>query len=242
MIKLNVGWCSRLTLLVGVERLLEEVITGEDHDDGQILIYESKNTVFQLTGHNSLTVKVGNFLDLQSTLKGSRELGTTTKQQKGLLVLERLGAELLNRLVLGEDILDLLRDLGEALHDLLATLLLGCAVLTKGECEHNHGNELGGVGLGGGNTDFGTGVDVDTAVGEQGDGGADDVDDTDSQGTALQAVAESHERVSSLTRLGNEDAGVVTEDRCLSIEEVGCQFNGDGDLGQLFKHTANGHA
>ncbi|KAI6754186.1 hypothetical protein HG530_012700 [Fusarium avenaceum] len=205
-------------LLVGVEGLLEEVITGEDHDDGEVLINQGQDTVLQLTRHDSLAVKVGNFLNLEGTLESSGELATTAEKEQRLLVLEVL-AELLDGGVKLKDMLDLSRD-----------------------SEHDHGNELRGVSLGRGDTDLRTGVNVDTTVGEERDGGTDDVDDTDGQGTTLQAVAESHEGVSSLTRLGDEDTGVVTEDRGLSIKEIGSQLNGDGDLSELLKDTTDSHA
>lgn len=228
-------------LLVGVEGLFEEVITGEDHDDGKVLVDQSQDTVLQLTRHDSLAVKVGDFLNLESTLESSGELATTAEKEERLLVHEVL-AELLDGGVKLKDGLDLGRDVGETLHDLLTTSLLGSTVLAQGQSEHDHGNELRGVGLGRGDTDLRTGVNVDTTVGEEGDGGADDVDDTNSQGTTLQAVAESHEGVGSLTRLRDEDAGVVTEDRSLSVKEIGSQLNGDGDLSKLLKDTTDSHA
>ena len=168
-------------------------------------------------------------------------LCTTAKEKQRLLVLE-LEAQVLDVLVLLENLLELLRDLAKALHDGLSSGLLGRTVLAERQSEHDHADELGGVGLGGGNTDFGTSVDVDTTVGHHGDGGTDNVDDTNSQGTALETVAESQERVSGLTGLGDKDAGVVTEDRSLSVEEVGSQLDGDGDLGQLLEDTTDSHA
>lgn len=197
--------------------------------------------MLELTRHDSLAVKVGDFLDLEGTLEGGGVLRSTSEEKKRLLVLEAL-AELLDGLVELENLLELLGDLGKTVHNLLAPLLLGRAVLAKGQSEHDHADELGGVGLGGGNTDFGASVDVDTAVGEERDGGTDVVDNTNGQGTALQAVAESHERVSSLTRLRNEHTGVVTEDRSLAVEEIGGELNSDGDLSQLLKDTTDSHA
>ena len=82
---------------------------------------------------------------------------------------------------------------------------------------------------------------MNTAVSEEGDGGTDSVDNTNSQGTTLQAVAESTERVGGLTRLRDKDASVVTEDGCLAVEEVRGQLNGNGDLGKLLKDTTNSH-
>lgn len=229
-------------MLVCVQGLGEEVVTGEDHDDRQVLVNKSQNTVLQLTRHDSLAVKVGNLLDLQSTLQGSGELGTTTQQQQTLLVLEELGAHLLDRVVQFENLAELLRDLAKALHDLLASLLLRGTVLAQRQREHDHGHELRSVSLGGGNTDLGTSVDVNTAVSEEGDGGTDDVDNTNGQSTTLQTVAESHQRISGLTGLGNKDTGVITEHRGLSVQEVGGQLNGDGDFGQLLKDTTDSHA
>ena len=81
-----------------------------------------------------------------------------------------------------------------------------------------------------------------TAVGEKRDGRTDNVDDTHGQGTTLQAVAESHQRVSGLTGLRNENAGIVTEDRGLAIQEVGGKLDADGDLSQLLENTTDSHA
>lgn len=83
---------------------------------------------------------------------------------------------------------------------------------------------------------------MNTTVGEERDGGTDNVDDTNGQGTTLQAVAEGHEGVGSLTRLRDEDASVVTEDRGLSVKEIGSQLDGDGDLSKLLKDTTDSHA
>lgn len=229
-------------MLVCVQGLGKEVVAGEDHDDRQVLVNKSQNTVLQLTRHDSLAVKVGNLLDLQSTLQGSGELGSTTQQQQTLLVFEELGAHLLDRVVQLENLAELLRDLAKALHDLLASLLLRGTVLAQRQSEHDHGHELRSVSLGGGNTDLGTSVDVNTAVSKKGDGGTDDVDNTNGQSTTLQTVAESHQRISGLTGLGNEDTGVITEHRGLSVQEVGGQLNGDGDFGQLLKDTTDSHA
>lgn len=168
-------------------------------------------------------------------------LRATTEQQERLLVLE-LEAQLLNAVVELENLLELRGNLGQAVHDVVAPLVLAGTVLGQREREHDHADELRGVGLGGGNTDLGARVDVDTAVGHEGDGGTDDVDDTHGQGATLEAVAESHEGVGRLTGLGDEDAGVVAEDGSLTVEEVGSQLDGDGDLGQLLKATTDSHA
>lgn len=229
-------------MLVGVEGLGEDLVPGEDHDDGKVLIDEGKNTVLELARHDGLAVQIRDLLDLEGTLEGGGELAATAKEEQALLVLEELGAHVLDRIVELEDLADLLRHLGKTLDDLLATALLGSTVLAEREGEHDHGDELGSVGLGGGDTNLGAGVDVDTAVGEQRNRRAHNVDDADGQGTALETVAESAEGVGSLAGLRHKHAGVVTEDGSLSVEEVGGKLDGDRDLSQLLKDTADGHA
>ena len=228
-------------LLVGVEGLGEDGVTGEDHDDGEVLVDESEDTVLQLTGHDGLAVEVTNLLDLEGALESGSVLRATAEEEKRLLVFE-LEAHLLDALVELEDLPELLGDLGKTLHDFQTLLSLACTVLRQSKSEHDHANKLRSVSLGGGDTDLGTGVDVDTAVGHERDAGADNVDNTNSQGATLQAVAESHEGVGSLTGLGDEDAGVVTEDGSLTVEEVGSQLDGDGDLSQILESTTNSHA
>lgn len=119
------------TLLVGVQALLEEIITGEDHDDGQVLVHKGEHTVLELTAHDGLAVQVADFLDLEGTFQRCAVLAATTEQEQALLVSEGALAESLDLLVLREDGLDLVTDLRETLHNLLSSLLLGSAVLAQ---------------------------------------------------------------------------------------------------------------
>ena len=230
------------TLLVGVQRLGEDGVAGEDHDDGKVLVHERQHAVLELAGHDGLAVQVGDLLDLERALERGRVLAAAAQEQQALLALEELVAQGLDGLVELKDVLELFGDVGQAVHEVFAALLLRGAVLAEREGKHDHGDELGGVGLRGGDADLGTGVDVHTTVGEEGDGGADHVDNPDRQGAALQAVPQSHQRVCSLAGLRDEDAGVVTENGRLSVQEVRSQLDGDGDFGELFKGSPNRHA
>lgn len=93
-------------LLVGIERLGEDVVTGKDHDNGEVLVNQSKDTVLELSRHDGLAMEVGDFLDLESTLKRGGVLRATAEEQERLLVLEPL-AELLDGLVELEHLLEL---------------------------------------------------------------------------------------------------------------------------------------
>lgn len=83
---------------------------------------------------------------------------------------------------------------------------------------------------------------MNTTVGEERDGGTDNVDNTNGQGTTLQAVTESHQGVGSFTGLRNEDTGVISEDGSLSIEEIGSQLDSDRNLGEFLKDSTDSHA
>lgn len=228
-------------MLVGVQALGEDVITRQNHNNREVLVHQRQHAVLELARHDGLAMEVTNLLDLEGALEGGAELRPTSQQQQRLLVLENLAAEVLDGGVLCEDLANLLADLAQALHDLETPLVLASTVLAKAEGEHDHGDELRRVGLGRGDTNLGTSVDVHTTMRQQGDGATHDIHNTDGQGAALQAVTQGHEGVGRLTRLGDKDARVVTEDRGLAIEEIGGQFHGDGDLGQLLKHTTDCH-
>ena len=101
--------------------------------------------------------------------------------------------------------------------------------------EHKHTSKQHGTDLSRRDTNFGASVDVDTAVGLTRDRRTDSVDDTDAERTSLQAVAESKDRVGSLTTLADEHTDIVTEDRRLPVKEVRGKLNGDGDLCELLE-------
>jgi hypothetical protein len=116
-----------------------------------------------------------------------------------------------------------------------ASLLQGDAVLTHDHAKHDHGDELRGVRLGGGDADLGPSVDVHTAVRLSANGAADCVGDADDQRAPVLAVAKRHQGVGRLARLRDEEAHVVPEDGRVSVEEVRCQLHHHGQLGQLLE-------
>jgi hypothetical protein len=229
-------------LLICIERFGEDVVSGQDHDDGKLLVDQSQHTVLQLTRHDSFAVQVGDFLDLESAFQSSRELMATTKEQHRLLALEEFLAHLFDGLAEFEDFFELVADFSKTFDDFFASLGLGGPVFAQRQSKHDHGHELRGVRLGRSDTDFRTSIDVYTAVGQERDGRANNVDNTNGQCTTLQAVAQRHERIGSLARLRHEDTSIVTEDGGLSVEEVGGQLHGDGDVGKLLEGTTDCHA
>ena len=62
---LSSGEGERRTLLVSIEGLRKDVIAGENHDDGKILVHKGEHTVLQLSRHHGFAVEVGDLLDLE---------------------------------------------------------------------------------------------------------------------------------------------------------------------------------
>ena len=137
-----------------------------------------------------------------------------------------------------EDGADLTGELVQAVDDGVPARRHRQAVLRELNRHHDERDVLRSVGLGRGDTNLRAGVDVDTAVRLARDGRTDDVDDTDVERAALEAVAHREDRVGRLSRLRNKDANVVTEDRGLAVEEVGSQLDRDRNLRQLLKDRA----
>ena len=121
----------KLTLLVRIQGFRKNLIPGQNHDNGKVFIDQSQYTMLQFTGHDSLAVEIRDFLDLQGTFQCRRVLATTTEDQETLLVLEELGTHILDGTVELENLAELIRDLGETVHDFLASLLLRGTVLAE---------------------------------------------------------------------------------------------------------------
>lgn len=224
-------------LNLGVERVL-----GHDENDGHGLVNEGKGTVLEFTGKDTLRVHIADLLDLEGTLETGRVLVTSAHDEQRALLSERVVSKCLQSLVLGKDGLDLVWEGVQAVDDGVSSLSHRDSVLAKLDGHHDEGNVLGCVSLGGGDTDFGTGVDVDTTVGLSGHGGADGVDDTETEGTSLQAVSEREDGVSGLTGLRDENADIITENGSLAVQKVRSELDGDGNLGQLFENGTGGQA
>jgi len=109
-------------------------------------------------------------------------------------------------------------------------------ILSSDSCSAEHQcNVLGSVRLRRCNTDFRTRVDVDTTVSFTRDGRADSVDNTHTEGPALKTVPQSKNAVGCLATLANEDTDVITEDWCLTIQEVRGKFDADRNFRQFLE-------
>ena len=73
-----------------------------------------------------------------------------------------------------------------------------------------YSNYLGGIGLGRGDPDLRSCVDVDSTVSLARDGRADRVGDAHGQRATRLAVAKRVQRVRGLARLGDEEANVIS--------------------------------
>ena len=89
--------------------------------------------------------------------------------------------------------------------------------------------------FGRGDTNFGTGVDMYTTVRLTRQAGSDGVDDTDAEGSTLQAVPERQDGVGGLSTLAHKYTNIIPENGRLPIQEVGRKLNADRDLRKLFE-------
>lgn len=222
---------------LGVQRVL-----GHHQHHGHVLVNQRKGAVLQLTRQDTLRVHVGHLFDLEGAFQACGVLVATPHDQQALLVEESILDELLKSLVGVEHLLDLLGEDLELVDDLVAAVGHADAILAELDGHHQQGEELGGVGLGGGHSDLGPSVDVDTALGFAGNGGSDGVGDAEAKSPALQAVAHGQDGVGSFAGLRNKHANIVTEDGGLAIQEIRRELSTDGDLGELFEDGPGGNA
>lgn len=174
-------------------------------------------------------------LDLERRLQARRVLVPASHDEERPLLAERRVRQRLELVIVRQDLLDLPGKLVESVDDGVPAFGEGDPVLGELNRHHDEGDVLARVGLGRSDSDLGSGVDVDPAVRFARDGRSDDVDDSDVESSALEAVAHREDRVGRLARLGDKDADVVAEDGRLAVEEVGGELDRDGDFGELLE-------
>jgi hypothetical protein len=230
---------ARMHLAERVQTLELARVVHDDHADGHVLVDHGERTMLQLARQDALRVHVGELLDLERALQARGEVEATAHDEQRLLGVQ-LVRNLLDLLVHGEHTLDLTGQLLQAQEDLLAALPLRDRVLAHDEREHDQRDELTGVGLGGGDADLGSGVDVNAAVGLARDRAAHRVGDADDERAALLAVSQRQDGVGRLARLRHKEADVVAEDGRVAVEEVAGQLDHHGQLGELFEELTRG--
>ena len=214
-------------------------VPGGHDDEGHRLVHERERAVLHLPGEDTLRVHQRNLLNLERTLQRGGVVVPAAEHQQALLILqirrerEHLRVELERRA-------NRLGEAEERLHDFLAPSRAGDGILGEREREEDHGDDLAGVRLGGRDANLRARVDVDTAVGAARDGRADGVDDADAESASFLGVLHSLEGIRRLTRLGDEDAGVIPEEGALAVEDVGGELEGDGEFGELLHELPDG--
>jgi hypothetical protein len=157
----------------------------------------------------------------------------THDEERGLLSEHR--GESLEFTISEKDLTNLTGKFVKTVDDGVTTRSHRESIFRELNCHHDEGDVLRGVSLGRSDSDFRSGVDVNTAVRFARDRRTDDVDDSDVEGTTLEAVSHSEDRVGSFSGLRYENADVVSEDGSLAVEEVGSEFDRNGDLGEFFE-------
>lgn len=161
-------------------------------------------------------------------------LVTTTHDEERRLLREDRGESLVVS-VGEEDLADLTWELVKSVDDGVSSSGHRKAVLSELNGHHGESDVLRSVGLGRSDSDFRSSVDVNSAMRFSRDGRTDDVDDTDVEGTTFETVSHGEDSVGSFSRLRNENADIVSEDGGFAVEEIGGEFDRDGDFGELFE-------
>ena len=96
-----------------------------------------------------------------------------------------------------------------------------------------HDGDLGGVALGGGHGDLGTGPGVDDVIGQLGDGGAHHVDDGQDTGTSCLALLHGGDGVGGLAGLGDHHQQGVLIHQGVAVAQLGGQVGLHRDAAEL---------
>lgn len=118
----------------------------------------------------------------------------------------------------------------------------GSANLGEVEREDEEGGELGGEGLGGGDTDLGAGVGGDGSGGSSGNGSSDDVADGEGFGAFGDEFGLGGEGVGGLTGLGDEEADGVGVGDGVAVTVLGGVVDVDGEAGEALDHELSGES
>ncbi len=181
---------------------------------------------------------VGDLFQLQRAFKSDRVL-IATAQEEGVVLLREVLCQRFNTFVLGEHLLDTVRQRLQAMHDIL--LDRGIQTLQAAQLRHQHQQhgELGGEGFGRRHTDLCASVGHQRQIGFTYQRGARHV--TDRQRTEVAQLfgeAQRGQGVRRLTRLGEGDHQAVAAHGGFAIAEFRGDFHVARDTGQRFKPVA----
>lgn len=163
-------------------------------------------------------------------------LVSTPHNQQALLARHILGQRLEMRILI-EHLFNLTGDIVQTVDNLLTTSRLADRVVRKLNRHHDECNVLRRVRLGRGDTNLGTGIDVDTRVSLAREGRldvscvihlgngysthTDSIDNTQAQSTTLQAVTHGENSIGSLTRLRDKNGDIISEHGRTAVQKVG---------------------
>ena len=164
-------------LLQGVHALVVDSISHHDQDDWHGRVHQSQRSMFQFSGLDSFRMHISQLLDLQGSLQASGKIVSTAHDQQGLF-LEQFFGDVQNFFVLFEHLFDEFRKSFERLNDFTSAGSHAQTILGHDEGKQGQWEDLGSVGLGGGNANFRSGIDVDSAVGLTRNSGSDGIGDT----------------------------------------------------------------
>src|SRR2546423_1672865 len=178
-------------------------------DEGGVRVEQGDGAVLEFTGWKSLGVDVGDFFELEGTLKGCGvAYAAADKDHAGAVghALCQGGDEIVGTGGMVQHLLDLVGDTLQGCEQLLG-LFSGhvAALLSEPEGQEVEDGERADEGLGGHDSDLWAGLQVEDGIGQAGDGAGHDVGNGDDGCASLACLANTYERVRRLTGLGHGD-------------------------------------
>ena len=198
--------------------------------------------MLELSGCVCLGVDVGNFLELDGSLPAECAVVTSADEEEVLAVLVAPGHFLVKVGILN----DLGDDVGNLSEQIGIMLQLGvgndAAFRGKPQRHHQHNGNLAGVGLGGGNGDFGTGPCIKHDVRFAGDGGTNHIDNGNGGDAAFFGYSQSCQCVGGFSALGDDHDRVALLKEQVGIPEFRSDLRDDRNLCNAFDHVSAHHA
>ncbi|SCJ17615.1 Uncharacterised protein [uncultured Flavonifractor sp.] len=192
--------------------------------------------MLELTGGVGLRVDVGDLLELEGALQTHGVVDVAADEEDGGVV-EVDGGEVLDILPVGENLLHLVGDALELLHN--CRILLGsdgAHQVGEAQADEVDDRQLGGVGLGGSHGNLRSGPGVEHVVALPGDGGAHHVDDGQQSGPQPAGLPHGGQGVDGLAGLGDDQSQGSGGDDGVAVPEL----RGQGHLHRLAEQPLQG--
>ena len=210
---------------------IEDGVLGSDEERRRFFGDEGNDTVFEFRAGISGSRDVTDFLEFEGAFESDRIIGLPAEEHE-IFCLRIFPGDFFDMGVEFERLGD---EVGEFFHLRDDGPSLGMAEVpdaTEEESEQCENGELGGEGFGGGDTDFGTGVHVGSAVAFTGNRAGHVVADSERAVAFSLAFPQGGEGVGGFSALADDKDERVAVHRQVAVAEFAGELTFDGDVGE----------